>query len=65
MELQKGKTPFSEGTFECENESCWYNQGSRCIFNIARLQMPTGKACYEELRDCEIEAELDHADGLL
>lgn len=64
MELQNGKTSFSEGTFACDNVCCCYNESGRCVYNVARLQVRNGRACYEDLRQAEIEAELDYADGL-
>lgn len=66
IELQNGKTPFSQGTYSCENSGCFYNSGDgRCVYNVARLQIRTGRECYEELRQSEIEAEADYALGLL
>lgn len=67
MELQPGKDAYSDMTFPCTDyPGCQYQDpvSERCIFNVARLQIRTGKACYEELRQAEIEAELDYLDDL-
>lgn len=65
MELKPGMTTFSEGTFACSNSLCNYNDCGRCIYNVARLQIRVGKACYHELCQDEIECEADYAQGLL
>lgn len=65
MELEKGKTEYSNGTFECDDyPGCHYQQNGRCIYNVARLQIRIGRACYDELVQNEIEAELDYLDSL-
>jgi len=64
MELQEGKTAYSEGTFECNDyPGCSYQQDGRCIYNVAKLKIRPGKACYNDLRQDEIECELDAAMG--
>lgn len=63
MELLAGKTAYSEGTFPCDVEGCCYHSCGRCIFNVARLQIRIGRACYEELREAEQEAYLDYLEG--
>lgn len=65
MELEKGKNEYSKGTFECNDyPGCQYQKNGRCIYNVARLQFRTGRACYEDLLQNEIEAELDYLDSL-
>lgn len=64
MDLEKGKDEFSHMTFDCDNKYCSYHKNGRCIYNVARIKIRTSKACYEELRSVEIEAELDYMDGI-
>lgn len=64
MELQAGKNEFSDMTYDCDREHCFYNKNMRCIYNVACLKVRTSRSCYEELRQDEIEAELDYLDGL-
>lgn len=59
MELINGKTEFSEMTYSCDNESCQYNKNARCIYNVAKIKIRMARACYDELRQDEIEAYLD------
>lgn len=64
MELQDGKNEFSEMTFPCNDyPGCPYQKNGRCIYNVAKLQVRVSRACYEELRQDEIECELDYLDG--
>jgi len=65
IELQEGKSPYSDGTYPCSNYGCYYNHERRCLYNVARLQIRIGRACYPELRQDEIEAELDYLDGCM
>lgn len=65
MELESGMTIWSPGTFDCDDyPGCQYQQNGRCIFNVARLKIRPGRACYHELRQDEIECELDYLDSL-
>ncbi len=64
MELQDGKNEFSEMTFPCSDyPGCLYQKNGRCIYNVAKVQVRVSRACYEELRQDEIECELDYLDG--
>lgn len=66
MELQPGMTPYSPRTFECvDKPGCLYCIDGRCVYNVARIQVMVSRACYEELRQDEIECEADYAQGLL
>lgn len=65
MELQKGKTEWSEGTFVCNDyPGCQYQKNGRCIYNVARLQIRIGRACYDDLVQDENEMRLDYLDSL-
>ncbi|MCM1215459.1 MAG: hypothetical protein NC548_13180 [Lachnospiraceae bacterium] len=56
MELQAGKTIYSEGTFPCNDyPGCQYQMDGRCIYNVIRLQIRPGKACYEELLQLKLK----------
>lgn len=64
MEYFKGLDAYKDGTYNCnDNKGCLYNQNGRCIYNIAPIQQRISRACYEVLRQVEIEAELDYMDG--
>lgn len=63
MELKDGMTPYSDGTFDCdEYTGCQYNIDGRCIFRVARLQIEYGRACHEDVVQNEVEAYLDYMD---
>lgn len=64
MELEKGKTPYSNMTFPCERDSCFYYTNGRCIYNVARIKIEISRACHLELVECETEDYLDYMDGL-
>lgn len=64
MELQDGKTEFDEMTYSCTNKSCLYNKNKRCIYNVAKIKIRASRGCYDELRQDEIECELDYLDSL-
>ena len=57
VSIQKGKSIFDCPT--CNINGCAYYEESRCIYNIATIQIRTSRACYYEERQAEIEAELD------
>lgn len=64
MELEKDMTPYSEGTFDCDDyPGCAYQMNGRCIYNVARLKIRTGRACYDDLVQDEMECYLDYLDG--
>lgn len=66
MELEFGMTPYSPGTFDCDDyQGCQYNSGGRCIYQVARLKIEIGRACHQDIVECEIEAEADYAMGLI
>lgn len=65
MELENGKTPYSEGTFSCEDKpGCLYCIDSRCVYNVARIKIRISRACYEELLADERECEADCMQGI-
>lgn len=65
MELQEGATPYSYMTFGCIIKICDYNMRGRCIYNVAKLKIPTGRHCHADIVEVENEARLDYLDGNL
>ena len=59
--IKKGTSIFD--CSPCNIKGCLYCEEGRCIFPIANIQQRISKACYEEERQAEIEAELDYTDG--
>lgn len=51
VNVQKGKTQYSEGTFECTTgyTGCLYCIDGRCVYNVATIQIPTSRACHEDI----------------
>ncbi len=65
MELEKGKTPYSEGTFSCDDyPGCLYCMDGRCVYNVSRIKSRVSRACYEELLMDERECYADYIQGL-
>jgi len=66
--FQAGKDECSEHTFQCDGygscAGCIYNINDRCCYNVAKIQIRISRACYEELRQNEIEDELDYLEGM-
>lgn len=58
----EGLDSYSEGTFDCDREGCFYHQYGRCIYNIAPIKIRTSRGCYEELMqdyyDCMADYEM-------
>ena len=42
---------------ECELRGCLYNDDGYCGYNSAELKIPYAKACYEEIRQADIETD--------
>lgn len=49
VNVQKGKTQYSEGTFECGYTGCLYCIDGRCVYNVATIQFSTSRACHEDI----------------
>lgn len=43
---------------ECELFGCIYNDGGYCNYNNAEIKISYARACYDEIRQADIEAEL-------
>ena len=48
----------------CELFGCVYNDDGYCNYNNAKIKVSQARACYDEIRQADIEAELDYLDGL-
>ena len=64
MQLEDGKTPYSENTFDCDYSGCIYQASGRCVYNVSKIKSRISKACYEELVEAENESYLDYLDDL-
>lgn len=43
--MQYNLDNYAEGTYNCEEKGCLYNQDGRCIFNIAPIQQSNARVC--------------------
>ena len=57
VNVEEGKTPFSEKTFACnsnEYAGCLYRIDGRCVFNVATIKIHISRVCYEDIiEDCD------------
>jgi len=66
IELESGKTAYSNGTFPCDDvPGCLYCIDGRCVFNVSRIKVRQSRACYEELLMDEYECQADYEMGLI
>lgn len=47
----------------CPNEGCLYNDDGYCDYDNAKIKCEYSRGCYEDMRRCEIDMELDYLDG--